>query len=82
MKNINFKFENWNKEPNSILSLLTSAITFLTIFAPQVLNIIHQAPIEVTTKIDAWVIWILKMSTVILVGATTFSGKKDSSLTE
>lgn len=76
---VNLKWENWNKAPHGVLSLLTSAVTFLTIFAPQVLDIIHQAPVEISTKIDAWVTWLLKLATVILVGLTTFSGKNEDS---
>jgi len=76
---VNLKWENWNKAPHGVLSLLTSAVTALTIFAPQVLDIIHQAPVEIPTSIDAWVTWCLKMATVILMGFTTFSGKNEDS---
>ena len=77
MKN-KFTIKNWNKEANAKLIVASGIIGSITAFTPQFLAVIHEAPIQITPLLDAWVTWILKLATIILAFLAIFTKKENA----
>lgn len=69
-------FKNWNKSASNGLLIATGIIGNLTIYAPQFLSILHEAPIEIPISVDEWITWVLKVATGILTFLSIFTKKE------
>lgn len=73
------KLSNWNKPAHSGLVMATGILANLTAFTPQLLSVLHEAPFPVSSTIDAWIEWILKIATVTVSVITIFTKKPETS---
>ena len=71
-----FTISNWNKEANAILVMWTGIIGSLTAFTPQVLSVLHEAPIPISQAVDEWITWALKVGTLTLPILSIFTKKQ------
>jgi hypothetical protein len=67
---------NWNKTASNGLVIATGIIGNLTIYAPQFLSVLHEAPIEIPMVVDEWVTWTLKIATGVLTLLSVFTKKE------
>lgn len=72
-----FTIKNWNKEASAILVMFAGIVGTITAFTPQVLAVLHEAPVEISTKVDEWITWILKFATLTLAIFSIFTKKKE-----
>jgi uncharacterized membrane protein len=58
--------KHWKDSTSGALVLVTGIVASLTAFTPQFLSVLHEAPFPVSTLVDDWLTWILKLATIIL----------------
>jgi uncharacterized membrane protein len=73
---INLK--NWKDSTSGVLVLITGIVASLTAFTPQFLSVLHEAPFPVSTLVDDWLTWILKLATIILSLFSIFTKAKSA----
>ena len=71
-----FTISNWNKEANAYLVMWAGIIGSVTAFTPQFLAVLHEAPIPVSTTVDDWITWLLKIATLTLSLLSIFTKKQ------
>lgn len=85
MKKSSFlSLSNWHGPSPAGLVMASGIVGSLTAFAPQLLDVLHEAPFPVSETLDAWIAWVLKVSTVILALLTIFTkhGERTESPTD
>lgn len=71
-----FTISNWNKEANAKLVMWAGIIGSITAFTPQFLAVLHEAPVPVSTLVDEWITWLLKLATLSLSVLAIFTKKQ------
>lgn len=58
----NISWKNWNKKPGNVLTTIFGVLSILLSVQDEFLNILHTAPFPVSTIVDDWIKWLLKIS--------------------
>jgi uncharacterized membrane protein len=73
----NFSWKNWNKKTNAVLTAFAGIVGTVAVWNEEILSVIHEAPFPISTEIDLWVKWILKISSLALTIITLGTKKKN-----
>jgi uncharacterized membrane protein len=73
----NFSWKNWNKKTNAVLTAFAGIVGTIAVWNEEILSVIHEAPFPISTEIDLWVKWILKISSLTLTIVTLGTKKKN-----
>ena len=75
---MSFSIKNWNKASQPTLVMATGIISSATAFAPQFLSVLHEAPFPVSSMVDAWITWLMKVATVTFSVLSIFSRHQET----